>query len=186
MILIWCPMHMVGVGIWSTQTSHHIHTRVYEVVEWDTSLGDKECYIVYRLCACFIYIRYYSPDINPFWYAPALNPDSSIHMNHHYSPWFFVKFGLCFVEDAIFGNKYFVTNMVIVVNTPGDFPGYDLLVIACDLQFSPVSHEQYVKEHISSPRLVRLWVLCGTWGEWPKLCCLWRHQHHRDDWFSHV
>jgi hypothetical protein len=36
-------------------------------------------------------------------------------MNCHVRPWFLSKFELCFVEDAIFGNEYFVSNFIIVI-----------------------------------------------------------------------
>ena len=37
-------------------------------------------------------------------------------MNCHDGPWFFIEFGLCFAEDAIFGNEYFVANFAIVID----------------------------------------------------------------------
>ncbi len=63
-----------------------------------------------------------------------------------------MKFGLCFVEDAIFGYKYFVTDFVVLVNLAGVLPSgitisQWLPVIS---NFRPVGHEWYVKEHILS------------------------------------
>jgi hypothetical protein len=43
-------------------------------------------------------------------------------MNCSYSPWILVKFGLSFAEDAIFGDEYFVTNLVVVVDQAGILP----------------------------------------------------------------
>ncbi len=63
----------------------------------------------------------------------------------------FVKFGLCFAEDAI-GSKYFVTNFVTVVNPAGILPGSittsQWLPVISNL--CPVSHEWYIEEHILS------------------------------------
>ena len=38
-------------------------------------------------------------------------------MNCRDSPWFFTISGLCFAEDAILYNEYFVTNFIIIVDT---------------------------------------------------------------------
>ncbi len=54
----------------------------------------------------FLCVGSYSPDIYTFQFCSALNPDGSICMNRHYSPWFFTKFGLRFAEYTIFDNEY--------------------------------------------------------------------------------
>ena len=85
-------------------------------------VGDTDKVVSCLVYICVIYKKYYSPDINLLGFASALNPDSPIRMNCRYSPWFFMKFGLCFAEDAIFGYKYLITNFVIVVYTARIFP----------------------------------------------------------------
>ena len=67
------------------------------------------------------------PDVNTFRLASALNPDSSIRMNCRYSPWFFHVPGLCFAEDTIFLNQYFVADFVIVVDAILVFTAFVLL-----------------------------------------------------------
>jgi hypothetical protein len=49
-------------------------------------------------------------------FCSALNPDSSICTICRYSPWFFSKFGLRFVEYAIFNNEYLITDPVIIID----------------------------------------------------------------------
>jgi hypothetical protein len=49
--------------------------------------------------------------------SPVLNPDSSIRMNCCDSPWLFALVGLCFAEDTFFYHQYFISNLVIIVNT---------------------------------------------------------------------
>ena len=48
-------------------------------------VGDE--YASFFKVILIVSIRCYSPDIEPFWFCFALNPDSSIRMNHRYSPW---------------------------------------------------------------------------------------------------
>ncbi len=63
----------------------------------------------------FLCVGNYSLDIYTFQLCSALNPDSSICMNHRHSPWFFTKFGLRFVEYTILSNEYLITNLVVVI-----------------------------------------------------------------------
>jgi hypothetical protein len=55
-------------------------------------------------------------DVNSFWFGSTFNPDSSICMNYSYSPWFFFPYGLCFAEDTVLLDKYFITNFIILVS----------------------------------------------------------------------
>ena len=63
-----------------------------------------------------------------------------------------MKPGLSFAEDAIFGNEYFVTDFVVVVNPAGVLPSGITICqwLPVISNFCPVGHERYVKEHITS------------------------------------
>jgi hypothetical protein len=73
------------------------------------------CYFLssgdYSLC-----VRCYSPDVDPFRFCSALNPDSSIRMNCRYSPWLFAILRLRFAEYTVFYHKHFITDLVIVID----------------------------------------------------------------------
>jgi hypothetical protein len=58
----------------------------------------------------------YSPDIHPFRFASALSPDCSICMDCRNCPGLFQIPGFCFAKDAIVLYKYFLTNLVIIIN----------------------------------------------------------------------
>jgi hypothetical protein len=59
----------------------------------------------------------YSLDTKSFQSGSALNPDSSIHMNYSDSPWLFAMCGLYFAENTFINQQYFISNLVIIVNT---------------------------------------------------------------------
>ncbi len=62
-------------------------------------------------------IRYNSPDIDPFGFFSACNPDCSIRMNWRDCPWFTVITTFCFAEDTVFPYQYSITNFVIIIHT---------------------------------------------------------------------
>ncbi len=66
---------------------------------------------------------FYSPDIHPFSFISALNPDCSICMNGRYWPRLSQIPGLCFAEDTIVPYKYFLSNLVIIINPSLIFVG---------------------------------------------------------------
>ena len=63
-----------------------------------------------------------------------------------------MKFGLSFAENAIFGNKYFVTNFVVVVDTARILSSGIAICqwLPMISNLCPVGHERYVEEHITS------------------------------------
>jgi hypothetical protein len=92
----------------------------------------------------------YTPDIVFSQFCGALNPDSSTHMTHCYSPWLLAVFGLCFAKDTFFLNLCFVSNHEIIVSA-----SIFLVLIATISQllhvfsnFVPVSHGRNVEDHI--------------------------------------
>jgi hypothetical protein len=88
-----------------------------------------------------------------------LNPDSSILMNCHESPWLFAVWAFCFAEDTFLCQQNLIANFVIIVNL--------LAIFVCHIKiglmlpeisnFVPVGYERNVEEHVS-PKY------CHTWG----------------------
>jgi hypothetical protein len=59
-------------------------------------------FVYFKILSYFYYqYRCYSPDIESIRLCSALNPDSSICINHRYGPWLFAIWALCFAEDSI-------------------------------------------------------------------------------------
>jgi hypothetical protein len=94
----------------------------------------------------------YSPDVDSFRLCSALNPDSSICMYCHDSPWLFAVWAFCFAEDTFLCHQNLIAYLAIIV---------DLLAIyACHVKISlmlpvisnfvPVSYERNAEEHIAS------------------------------------
>ena len=61
--------------------------------------------------------RVYSLNIHLLLLISTLNPDCSICMNWRNCPWLSQIPGLCFAEDTIVPYKYFLTILVIIINS---------------------------------------------------------------------
>ncbi len=94
----------------------------------------------------------YFPDIYSFHFCPTLDPDSSIHMNCHYSPWLFALWALCFAEDSIVYHYNSIANFVIIVVAffVFRFCAKISLVLPVISNFVPIGYEGYGKEHVPS------------------------------------
>jgi hypothetical protein len=88
-----------------------------------------------------------------------LNPDSSIRMSCHDSPWLFAVWAFCFADDTFLCQQNLIANFVIIIDSLAIFAcrikiGLTLPVIS---NFVSVGYERNVEEHIG-PKY------CRTWG----------------------
>ncbi len=76
------------------------------------------------------------------------------------SPWLLAIFRLCFNDDTLFLNKFFISSLVIVVYASNIFALVTMISqwLPVFSNFMPLSHKQNVKEHVSSKNS------CTWWG----------------------